>query len=99
MNGGFSMSNTYIRSPQDLVDNYSDIVRSVKESNRVLISQDGNEDLALISKEALAYIEEKLFFNYVNDKLREAEEWAAKPDAKWLSEDEFFERVENTYGI
>ena len=93
------MSNTYVRSPQDLVDNYSDIVRSVKASNRVFISQDGNEDLALISKEALAYIEEKLFFNYVNDKLREAEEWTTKPDAKWLSEDEFFERVENTYGI
>ena len=93
------MSSTYIRSPQDLVDNYSDIVQSVKARNRVLISKDGNEDLALISKEALAYIEEKLFFNYVNDKLREAEEWAAKPDAKWLSEDEFFERVENTYGI
>ena len=93
------MPDTYVRSPQDLVDNYSDIVRTVKASNRVLISQNGSDDLALISKEALAYIEEKLFFNYVNDKLREAEEWAAKPDAKWLSEDEFFERVENTYGI
>lgn len=93
------MPNTYIRSPQDLVDNYPDIVRSVKESNRVLISKDGNEDLALISKEALAYIEEKLYFNYVNEKLREAEEWAANPDAKWLSEEEFFERVENAYGV
>jgi len=93
------MPNTYIRSPQDLVDNYSDIVQSVKAHNRVFISQGDSEELALISKDALIYIEEKLYFNYVNEKLKEAENWAANPDAKWLSEDEFFERTENTYGV
>jgi len=93
------MPNTYIRSPQDLVDNYSDIVQSVKAHDRVFISQGDSEELALISKDVLIYIEEKLYFNYVNDKLKEAENWAANPDAKWLSEAEFFERAENTYGV
>ena len=93
------MPNTYTRSPQDLVDNYSDIVQSVKAYGRVFISQGDSEELALISKDALAYIEEKLYFNYVNEKLKEAEDWATNHDAKWLSEEEFFERAENAYGI
>ena len=49
--------------------------------------------------ETLSYIEDKLFSKHVSEKLREAEKWAAKPDAKWLSENEFFERVEIIYGL
>jgi len=58
-----------------------------------------NGGFSMPDTETLSYIEDKLFFNYVNEKLREAEKWAAKPDTKWLSEDEFFERVEITYGL
>jgi hypothetical protein len=42
---------------------------------------------------------EQLYFNYVNEKLKEAEEWAAKPNAKWLTEDEVFARAERDFDV
>ncbi|MCL2634260.1 MAG: hypothetical protein FWD34_07100 [Oscillospiraceae bacterium] len=93
------MYNTNVRSPQDLVNDYADILRTVKACNRVIISHDEDEEMVLISKAAFATVEEQLYHNYVNEKLRESEEWAANPDAKWLTEEETFMRAERDFGV
>ena len=42
---------------------------------------------------------EEIYHNYVNDKIREAEEWAKSPNAKWLTHDEVMRRLKDRYGI
>jgi len=37
------------------------------------------------------YLSQKAYTSYVTEKIAEAEREMAKPDAKWLTEDEFWE--------
>jgi len=54
-----------------------------------------NEKVYALSAEA----REEIYQNYVFKKLKEAEEWAANPNARWLSEEEVFQRAERDFGV
>ena len=87
------MYNTFARPSRDLRNNYSDVIRSLKEHNQVLITNNGKGEAVLINLEDYAAYEEYLHFRYVKEKLEEAETRAADPATKWLTHEEFFEKA------
>jgi hypothetical protein len=54
----------------------------------------GQEGSIMQNSRTLTPTPEQLYFAYVNEKLKEAEEWAGNPNAKWLTESELFARAE-----
>ena len=51
------------------------------------------------TRKELVLTKEELYHNYVNEKLREAEEWAANPNAKWLTHEEVMRGIKEKHGI
>ncbi|MDR1754366.1 MAG: type II toxin-antitoxin system prevent-host-death family antitoxin [Eubacterium sp.] len=87
------MYNTYARPSRDLRNNYAEIMRSLKEHDQILITNQGRGEAVLINAEDYADYEEYLHFRYVNEKLSEAENHAADPSTTWLSREEFFKKA------
>jgi len=87
------MYNTFARPSRDLRNNYSDVIRSLKEHNQVLITNNGKGEAVLINVEDYAAYEEYLHVRYVKEKLEEAETRAADPTTKWLTHEEFFDKA------
>lgn len=87
------MYNTIARPARELRNNYADIIRTLKEHNQILITNNGKGEAVLINAEDFADYEEYLHLRYVRDKLEEAEARAADPAVKWLTHKEFFEKA------
>ena len=84
------MYNTIARPSCDLRNNYSDVIRSVKEHNQVLITNNGKGEAVLINADDYADYEEYLHVRYVKEKLEEAEARSEDPTVQWLTREEFF---------
>ncbi|MCL2109430.1 MAG: type II toxin-antitoxin system prevent-host-death family antitoxin [Oscillospiraceae bacterium] len=93
------MYNTYARPARDLRNNYADIMRMVREHNRVLITQDGKSEAVLINAEDYAEYEEFLHNRYIVSELKKTEERIAAGEVGWISADEFFERERKSLGL
>ena len=89
------MTNVLSRPAHDLHNNYSEIVRLANEGNRVIITQDGFEDIVLISTEVHREFEELLYRQYIKDELAKTKEKAKDPNTKWLSEEELWAHFED----
>jgi len=87
------MYNTFARPSRDLRNNYADVIRSVKEHNQVLITNNGKGEAVLINVDDYADYEEYLHVRYAKEKLEEAEARAANPSTKWLTHEEFFAKA------
>ncbi|MDR0219971.1 MAG: type II toxin-antitoxin system prevent-host-death family antitoxin [Lachnospiraceae bacterium] len=87
------MYNTIARPARELRNNYADIIRTLKEHNQILITNNGKGEAVLINAEDFADYEEYLHIRYVRDKLEEAEARAADPVVKWLTHEEFFAKA------
>jgi prevent-host-death family protein len=87
------MYNTYARPARDLRNNYAELMRMLKEHNQILITNNGKGEAVLINADDYAGYEEYLHQRYVIEKLKEAEEYAASPDALRLTAEEFFKRA------
>ena len=87
------MYNTFARPSRDLRSNYADVIRSLKEHNQVLITNNGKGEAVLINVDDYMAYEDYLHIRYVKEKLAEAEARAADPSVKWLTSDEFFARA------
>lgn len=88
------MLNVHVRPVRDLRNNYAEIARIVKEHDPVVITNNGRGESVLINIDDYADYEDYLHRRYILEKLKEAEEAAARPDAVWLSEDEFRKKIE-----
>jgi prevent-host-death family protein len=78
-----------IRPARDLRNNYPEVAAFVKnQSNHVVITNRGRGDLVLIDYEDYQEYELYLHQKFIAEKLKEAEERANDPDAKWYSLDE-----------
>ncbi|MCL1820999.1 MAG: type II toxin-antitoxin system prevent-host-death family antitoxin [Oscillospiraceae bacterium] len=87
------MYKTFARPSRDLRNNYADVIRSLKEHNQILITNNGKGEAVLINAEDYADYEEYLHVRYVREKLDEAEARAANPSVKWLTHEEFFKNA------
>ncbi len=89
-----TMNKTHVRPSRDLRNNYAEIVSMVKEQrDHVIITNQGRGDIVLIDFEDYAQYEQFLHQKYIDEKLREAEEYAQKTDAKWYSLEESLQKA------
>ncbi|MCL2055377.1 MAG: type II toxin-antitoxin system prevent-host-death family antitoxin [Oscillospiraceae bacterium] len=87
------MYNTIARPSRDLKNNYADVIRTLKEHNQVLITNNGKGEAVLINASDYAAYEDFLHIRYVNEKLKEAENAAVDPSTEWINSDDFFKKA------
>jgi hypothetical protein len=51
------------------------------------------------TRETFIITKEQLYHNYVNEKLKEAEDWAEKPDSRWTSHKDVMKEIRGKYGV
>jgi len=88
------MYNTYARPVRDLRNNYNEIINLANDGNQVIITQNGREAAVVIGKEAYKEYEQFLHRRYINQELAKAKKMARDPNTKWISENEFWNKVE-----
>ena len=90
------MYKTHVRPIRDVRNNYAEIDRIVNDHDHVIITNNGRGTSVLIGIEEYSIYEKFLHKQYVRQKLEEAEASAENPDTKWLSEDEFWDSIEDS---
>ena len=88
------MMNTYARPVRDLRNNYTEVIKLANEGNQVIITQNGREAAVLIGTEAYKQYETFLHRQYINRELAVAKEKAKNPNTTWVSEDDFWNGLE-----
>jgi len=91
------MPNTQVRPVRDLRNKYAEIEMYLKNHNPVIITKNGRGAAVLINIDDYAEIEEYLHIKHINEKLKEAELEAAKPDAKWTDSNEIIRKMLEKY--
>ena len=89
------MLNVHVRPSRDLRNNYAELAGIVKGRDQVIITNNGRGEAVLIGIDEYAEFQEFAHRRYVKEKLLDAKEYAARPDAVWLSEDEFWSEFED----
>jgi len=89
------MLNAHVRPSRDLRNNYAELAGIVKNRDQVIITNNGRGEAVLIGIDEYAEFQEFAHRRYVKEKLAEAKAYAASPDAVWLSEDEFWNGLED----
>ena len=88
------MRNTYARPVRDLRNNYNEIIDLANDGNQVIITQNGREAAVVIGTQAFKEYEDYLHRQYIKQELAKTKIMAQNPDAKWLSEEEFWDGSE-----
>ena len=97
MKGAIVLYNTYVKPSSELRNKYPEISELVQANNQVIITNNGKAELVLIKMEDYKKYEEFLHWRYVDEKLAEAEQAAADPNAKWHTHEEVFARFREKY--
>ena len=90
------MNKTHVRPVRDLRNNFAELNQLINNHDHVIITNNGRGTAALIGIEEFARYEEFLHTLYINQKLDEAEKSASNPHTQWLSEDDFWQDVEES---
>ena len=90
------MHKTYVRPVRDLRNNFAELNQLVNNHDHIIITNNGQGTAALIGIEEFARYEEFLHTFYIKQKLDEAEKSASDPNTQWLSEEEFWQGVEES---
>ena len=88
------MLKVHVRPSRDLRNKYAELTGIIKERDQVVITNNGRGEAVLIGIDEYADFQEFAHRRYVKEKLAEAKEYAGRPDAVWLSEDEFWSEFE-----
>jgi prevent-host-death family protein len=89
------MLNVHVRPSRDLRNNYAALAGIVKNRDQVIITNNGRGEAVLIGIDEYAEFQEFAHRRYVMESLAKAKEYAARPDAIWLSDDAFWSEFEN----
>jgi len=92
------MFTTYVKPSSELRNRYAEISGLVNTNNQVIITNNGRADIVLINMDDYKKYEEFIHLRYIDEKLAEAEQAAADPDAVWYTHDEVFGRLRDKYG-
>jgi len=91
------MPNTQVRPVRDLRNKYVEIEGFLENHDPVIITKNGRGTAVLINIDDYAEIEEYLHIKHINEKLKEAEVEAAKPNAKWTDSNEVIKKMRKKY--
>ena len=87
------MFNAHVRAVRDLRNSYAELAELVKNSDHVIITNNGKSESVLISIDEFSKYEEFIHLRYVEQKLREAETEIKDGRATWLSHEDFWSNV------
>ena len=90
------MKSTFARPVRDLRNNYNEIISLANEGNQIIITQNGREAAVVIGTEAYNEYERYLYSKYINQELAITKEKAKDVNTKWISEEDFWEDLEDT---
>jgi len=90
-----TMRSTFARPVRDLRNNYKEIIDLANEGNQIIITQNGREAAVVIGTEAYKDFELFQHRQLINRELAVTKEKAKRPDAAWLSEEEFWADFED----
>ena len=88
------MLNTQVRPSRDLRNNYADIVKSLKQHDHVIITNNGVGESVLISIKDYAKYEEFLHHRYMYEELQKSKERVSDFNAKMTDALTVFEKIE-----
>jgi prevent-host-death family protein len=91
------MRNIQARPVRDLRNRYAEIEAFLENHDPVIITKNGRGSAVLLNIEDYAKIEEYQHYLYIEEKLREAENEAAAPDAEWQDYKKTFRRLKKKY--
>ncbi len=84
------MLNTQVRPSRDLRNNYADIVKTLKEHDHIIITNNGVGESVLIGINDYAKYEEYLHHRYIYDELQKSKLAAADPATPRYDAEEVF---------
>ena len=87
------MLNTKVRPSRDLRNNYADVVKTLKEHDHIIITNNGVGEAVLINIDDFAKYEEFLHHRFVYEQLQKSKEKSNKPDTTLLSMDTVFANI------
>jgi prevent-host-death family protein len=88
------MSKTQVRPSRDLRNNYADVVRSLKEHDHIIITNNGVGESVLINIEDYAAYEDFLHRRFMYDELQKSKSLLDDSNVKRIPADEVFARIE-----
>jgi PHD/YefM family antitoxin component YafN of YafNO toxin-antitoxin module len=88
------MFNVHVKSADEIKTRYTELAGILKEHDRIIITNEGKQEAVLIGMEDYAEYEVYAHTQYVQKKLTEAESRAAKADAVWILEKDFWREDE-----
>ena len=88
------MYTTHVKAVRDLRNNYPEVAKIIKNRDHVIITNNGKSEAVVIPYEQLEKYQEFLRYQYIDEKLEEAEKLAKDP-ANWLTLEKFKENVKN----
>ena len=88
------MLNTHVRPSRDLRNHYADLVKTLKEHDHIIITNNGVGESVLIGIEDFAKYEEFLHHRFIFEELQKSKEKVGNPDAKLLSMETVFANIE-----
>ena len=87
------MPKTQVRPSRDLRNNYADIVKSLKEHDHIIITNNGVGESVLIGYEDYAKYEEYLHHRFIYDELQKSKTIVNDTDADLLDDTEVFAKI------
>ena len=88
------MLNTQVRPSRDLRNNYADIVKSLKQHDHVIITNNGVGESVLINIKDYAKYEEFLHHRYMYEELRKSKKKVSDFNVKMTDALTAFEKIE-----
>ena len=92
------MMNTQVRPVRDLRNNYPDVVRSLKNLDHVIITNNGVGESVLINMEMYAEFEKFLHHRYIYEELQKSKATLNNPNVKMTDAKDVFARIEQRIG-
>jgi PHD/YefM family antitoxin component YafN of YafNO toxin-antitoxin module len=88
------MFNVHVKPVDEIKTRYTELAGILKEHDRIIITNGGKQEAVLIGMEDYAEYETYAHNQYVQKKLAEAEALAAKTEAVWMNEEDFWHEDE-----
>jgi len=92
------MPKTLVRPSRDLRNHYADIVKSLKEHDHIIITNNGVGESVLIGYEDYASYDDYLHRRFIYSELQKSKFEADCPDAELLDATEVFARIHRQLG-
>jgi prevent-host-death family protein len=93
------MNHTFARPSRDLRNNYTEVVKLVKNHDQVIITNNGRDEAVLIGVDEFKAYEDFLHQRYIADALAKAKLEAIDSHTQWLDHDEIWQSVRDRYAI